>query len=246
LCREAILSFREYNGKPRVPQNWAGRTRELMPEREAHPPGAFWYYNNWDFNVLGGVYERKLNRKIGEAFQREIAAPIQMQDFRIDDMYYLKSEDSAPAFARSRYPAYHFRLTARDMARFGYLFLRGGNWNGTQVIPADRVRESTTSYSQTTGFGEGFGYGYLWWVHGYGLNVDVFSARGRFGQIHRCDSGAGLGGGVCQSHGISRRPSSRIDRRGESAAGCSRFCNERAPEPVVSRATSVGIIASHG
>jgi CubicO group peptidase (beta-lactamase class C family) len=221
-------------------------TRELMPEREAHPPGAFWYYNNWDFNVLGGVYERKLNRKIGEAFQREIAAPIQMQDFRIDDMYYLKSEDSAPAFARSRYPAYHFRLTARDMARFGYLFLRGGNWNGTQVIPADRVRESTTSYSQTTGFGEGFGYGYLWWVHGYGLNVDVFSARGRFGQIHRCDSGAGLGGGVCQSHGISRRPSSRIDRRGESAAGCSRFCNERAPEPVVSRATSVGIIASHG
>lgn len=156
--------------------------RELMPEREAHPPGAFWHYNNWDFNVFGGVYERKLNRKIGEAFQREIAATIQMQDFRIDDMYYLKSEDSAPAFARSRYPAYHFRLTARDMARFGYLFLRGGNWNGTQVIPADWVRESTTSYSQTTGFGEGFGYGYLWWVHGYGLNVDVFSARGALGK----------------------------------------------------------------
>jgi CubicO group peptidase (beta-lactamase class C family) len=156
--------------------------RELMPEREAHPPGAFWSYNNWDFNVLGGVYERKLNKKIGEAFQAEIAAPIQMQDFRIDDMYYLKSEDNALAFARSMYPAYHFRLTARDMARFGYLFLRGGNWNGTQVIPADWVRASTTSYSETTGFGEGFGYGYLWWVHGYGLNMDVFSARGALGK----------------------------------------------------------------
>ena len=125
--------------------------RERMPAREAHPPGAFWYYNNWDFNVLGGVYERKLGRKIGEAFQAEIAAPIQMQDFRIDDMYYLKSEDNAPSFARSMYPAYHFRLTARDMARFGYLFLRGGNWNGTQIIPADWVRQSTTSYSETTG-----------------------------------------------------------------------------------------------
>jgi CubicO group peptidase (beta-lactamase class C family) len=156
--------------------------RELMPEREAHPPGAFWYYNNWDFNVLGGVYERKLNKKIGEAFQADIAAPIQMQDFRIDDMYYLKSEGNAPAFARSMYPACHFRLTARDMARFGYLFLRGGNWNGMQVIPADWVRESTTPYSETTGFGEGFGYGYLWWVHGYGLNVDVFSARGALGK----------------------------------------------------------------
>ena len=80
------------------------------------------------------------------------------------------------------YPAYHFRLTARDMARFGYLFLRGGNWNGTQIIPADWVRQSTTSYSETTGFGEGFGYGYLWWVHGYGLNADAFSARGALGK----------------------------------------------------------------
>jgi CubicO group peptidase (beta-lactamase class C family) len=156
--------------------------RERMPEREAHPPGAFWYYNNWDFNVLGGVYQRKLGKRIGEAFWAEIAAPIQMQDFRIGDMYYLKSEDNAPAFARSLYPAYHFRLTARDMARFGYLFLRGGNWNGTQIIPADWVRQSTTSYSETIGFGEGFGYGYLWWVHGYGLSVDAFSARGALGK----------------------------------------------------------------
>jgi CubicO group peptidase (beta-lactamase class C family) len=46
----------------------------------------------------------------------------------------------------------------------------------------DWVRESTTSYSETTGFGEGFGYGYLWWVHGYGMNVDVFSARGALGK----------------------------------------------------------------
>ena len=64
----------------------------------------------------------------------------------------------------------------------GYLFLQGGNWNGTQIIPADWVRQSTTSYSETTGFGEGFGYGYLWWVHGYGLNVDAFSARGALGK----------------------------------------------------------------
>ncbi len=69
--------------------------RERMPAREAHPPGAFWYYNNWDFNVLGGVYERKLGRKIGEAFRAEIATPIQMQDFRSDDMYYVKSADNA-------------------------------------------------------------------------------------------------------------------------------------------------------
>jgi CubicO group peptidase (beta-lactamase class C family) len=156
--------------------------REKMPAREAHAPGAFWYYNNWDFNVLGAVYERLLDKKIGEAFGAEIAAPIQMEDFRPGDMYYARAAENAEAFARSRYPAYHFRLTARDMARFGYLFLRHGNWSGAQIIPAEWVAESTTSYGQTTGFGEGFGCGYLWWVDGYGLDTHAFSARGALGK----------------------------------------------------------------
>jgi len=28
------------------------------PARGSYPPGAFWYYNNWDFNVLGTILER--------------------------------------------------------------------------------------------------------------------------------------------------------------------------------------------
>jgi CubicO group peptidase (beta-lactamase class C family) len=156
--------------------------RERMPARESHPPGSFWSYNNWDFNVLGGIYEQRQGAKIGDAFHSEIAAPIQMQDFRTEDMYYLRANDQSEPFAKSKYPAYHFRLTARDMARFGYLFLRRGNWNGTQVIPADWVNESTTSYSDTTGFGDGFGYGYLWWVNGYGLSMAAISARGALGK----------------------------------------------------------------
>jgi len=156
--------------------------REKMPAREAHAPGTFWYYNNWDFNVLGAVYERRLDRKIGEAFAAEIAAPIGMEDFRPSDMYYARAAPDAEAFARSLYPAYHFRLTARDMARFGYLYLRRGAWNGAQIIPADWVAASTTSYAETSGFGEGFGYGYLWWVGGYGLDIAAFSARGALGK----------------------------------------------------------------
>jgi CubicO group peptidase (beta-lactamase class C family) len=31
--------------------------RDAMPPRGSHPPGSFWYYNNWDFNVLGTVFE---------------------------------------------------------------------------------------------------------------------------------------------------------------------------------------------
>ena len=29
--------------------------RDARPKRGSHPPGTFWYYNNWDFNVLGSI-----------------------------------------------------------------------------------------------------------------------------------------------------------------------------------------------
>jgi CubicO group peptidase (beta-lactamase class C family) len=156
--------------------------RSQMPARGSHPPGSFWSYNNWDFNALGGIYERQTGKMIGEAFLTEIATPLQMQDFRLEDMYYLRSSADADEFAKSNYLAYHFRLTARDMARFGVLFLRNGDWNGKQVISSDWIKQSTKSYSATTGFGDGFGYGYLWWLNGYGLSTPAISARGALGK----------------------------------------------------------------
>jgi len=40
-------------------------------------------------------------------------------------------------------------MTARDLARFGLLFLRQGRWQETQVIPAAWVSESTASHFET-------------------------------------------------------------------------------------------------
>lgn len=139
--------------------------RAEMPTRGSHAPGAFWYYNNWDFNALGAIFERLTGTKIGTAFYERIAQPIEMQDFRAEDVYYVESVGDESVF-----PAYPFRMTARDMARFGYLFLREGRWRGQQVIPTAWVKESTTSYSDTgslssrLGLAARSGYGYLWWV----------------------------------------------------------------------------------
>ena len=162
--------------------------RAATPKRGSHPPGTYWHYNNWDFNVLGSIFEQQTHTKIGIAFRDRIAAPLKMQDFRLGDMYYLRALTNDPE-GQSIHPAYHFRLTARDMARFGYLFVRQGNWNGKQVIPAQWVKESTTSYS-TLAAGEtgvpivkgDIGYGYLWWVDGFDLPVKSYSARGALGK----------------------------------------------------------------
>lgn len=149
--------------------------REDMPARGSHPPGTFWYYNNWDFNALGAIFEQELHTSIGVEFQHRIAEPTHMQDFSLEDMYYLRSRPDSPDFERSRYPAYHFRMTARDLARFGYLFLRQGTWNGTQIVPKHWIEESTRSYSTPA---EGEGYGYLWWIDGFDLPQRSFSAQG--------------------------------------------------------------------
>ena len=55
--------------------------KRAKPERWSHAPGAFWYYNNWDFNVLGTIFETLTKTRIWEEFDRKIAKPIGMEDF---------------------------------------------------------------------------------------------------------------------------------------------------------------------
>lgn len=124
------------------------------PERGSHPPGTFWYYNNWDFNALGTIYERAANIGIYDALDRQIAHPISMQDYRPADGEYFYGRDSI-------HRAYPIRMSARDLARFALLYLHGGNWAGQQIVPADWVHDSTQPWSLQD---KGSGYGYLWWT----------------------------------------------------------------------------------
>ena len=124
------------------------------PQRGSHPPGSYWYYNNWDFNTLGFIYQKLIGKNVFEAFEQRIAKPIGMEDFSADDGKFV--------FERSSdYPAYTFRLTARDLARFGWLFLNRGMWSGAQIVPVDWVDEATKPWSHTD---IPLDYGYLWWV----------------------------------------------------------------------------------
>ncbi|WP_342628405.1 serine hydrolase [Nguyenibacter vanlangensis] len=135
--------------------------RQSRPKRGSHSPGSFWFCNNWDFNALGTIYRQRTGEDIFRSFAQRIAVPTGMEDFSAADGRYSVE-------ASSIHPAYPFRMSARDLARFGQLFLNDGRWDGKQVIPASWVRESTTAYSSTNR--EGMGYGYLWWT----LNPQVF------------------------------------------------------------------------
>lgn len=56
--------------------------KAMRPPRGSHAPGTFWYYNNWDFNALGTIYDQLSSEKnIYTAFDKRIAGPIGMQDY---------------------------------------------------------------------------------------------------------------------------------------------------------------------
>ena len=207
------------------------------PRRGSHKPGSFWYYNNWDFNTLGAIYEHAVRSSIFDAFEREIARPIGMQDYRPSDGEYFTG-------AASVYPAYPIRMSARDLARFALLYLHKGRWQDRQVVPAKWVEESTQAYSRSE-FGPG--YGYLWWTGpingGFAPSVEppqgIFFAQGVGGQyafvipgydlvvVRRgphAEGGASLQGdrpavvAPARCRRLSRHRAGCIDRRGMDCA----------------------------
>jgi CubicO group peptidase (beta-lactamase class C family) len=152
------------------------------PARGSHPPGTHWFYNNWDFNVAGVIFERLTGEQLYEAFARRIARPIGMEDYATTDGFLVREP------GRSRHPAHTFRMSTRDLARFGQLYLQQGRWDGRQVVRREWVRESTRPHSE---IGPGAGYGYMWWTYAAGSLPEryprlrrhaLYQARGTGGQ----------------------------------------------------------------
>ena len=149
------------------------------PARGSHPPGRHFYYNNWDFNVLGTIFEHVTGEGLFAAFAERVADPLGMEDFAIADLRYEHGPESI-------HPVYKMRLSARDLVRIGQLYLQHGSWNGRQVVPRRWVGESTRPHVD---LGGGRGYGYLWWsaaAHAPGdrlhAGVPLYYASGLGGQ----------------------------------------------------------------
>ena len=144
-----------------------------MPDRDAYAPGEHYHYNNWDFNVLGSILERKTGKSIYELFREEIALPLGMKDYQgrfsiIDgekEGVDIPDTDGFYQFENSKslYPACHFRLSARDLARYGQLYLNHGSWRGREVVPGDWIEASTRPIS-VYDTKHGLAYGMLWRV----------------------------------------------------------------------------------
>ncbi|MAD97438.1 MAG: amide hydrolase [Flavobacteriaceae bacterium] len=147
----------------------AGMLRGI-PERGSFKPGEKYVYNNWDFNISGHILEQSTGKSLYDLFHTHIAEPLGMSfgnnistlrnptettPIPDSDGFYQYEDD------KSKYPAYHFRLSARDLALYGQLYLNEGKWNGKQIISKEWIERSTTPYS-IKNERYGIGYGMLW------------------------------------------------------------------------------------
>ena len=168
------------------PASKGGDDTASAPERGSQKPGEYMLYNNWDFNAAGAVFEHETGVGIYDSLQEQLALPLQFEDW--DRSVQRKTGN----LRVSRNPAYHIHISTRDMARIGYLMLRGGRWGDDQLVPADWVKrissvvtplEEMNPVSRRSRY---FGYGYMWWVwdglRAVGPFEGAYTARGAVGQ----------------------------------------------------------------
>ncbi len=73
-------------------------------------------------------------------------------------------------------------LRARDMAKFGLLYLNNGNWNGEQILSENFIQRSTQPQIKTR---SGW-YGFQWWIRSFNIRnreILAYYANGRAGQF---------------------------------------------------------------
>jgi CubicO group peptidase (beta-lactamase class C family) len=140
----------------------------------SNPPGSEWNYSSASAHILSGILTKAVGMPLVKFATQYLFDPldIEIRTWERDPQgYYMGGGDMA--------------YTSRDMAKFGYLYLSNGAFDGKQVIPAEWIDESLQSYSSTNykdlGTFKNVQYGYLWWSANVG-KYKVNFAWGHGGQ----------------------------------------------------------------
>lgn len=156
--------------------------RDLKPKRGSHYPGTYFYYNNWDFNILPIILERVTGKKIGNLIFEWLAKPVGMTHFKPEDVTYEYGD-------YTEYPQTRVYITSEDLARLGLLYTQNGLWIGVRVIPENWVKESVLRVSKETSEEPGAfdkwktlwtGYAYLWWTDDINHTIWAAGTGGQF------------------------------------------------------------------
>ncbi len=115
-----------------------------------HPPGQVFDYSNPISHLLSIILTEKSGLSLWDFAHRNLFDPLGIKPR-------LWKQD-----ARGYYSGHgSLYLSPREMAKFGFLYLNRGVWDGKQIVPADWIDESTQTQVKAGG---DYDYGYQWWI----------------------------------------------------------------------------------
>jgi CubicO group peptidase (beta-lactamase class C family) len=131
----------------------------------AQAPGTLFNYNSGGSHILSAVIKESTGMNALAFARKNLFTPL-----GITDAFWAADPTGINT------GGWGLELTPRDMAKFGYLFLNNGFWEGRSIVPAAWIEDSTAA--QIDSRNVGYRYGYQWWVHPSGF----YAARGYGGQ----------------------------------------------------------------
>lgn len=140
--------------------------------------GTRWYYSGGDVNILGEVIKRATGLRADDFAEKYLFTPLGISEY---EWGYINPDIV--------YTSGDLKLRPRDMAKFGYLYLNDGVWNGERVISKEWIEDSTREHAAIPYASwvrdHGDRYGYQWFLKTYyadSRSYDSFLRDGWGGQ----------------------------------------------------------------
>ena len=144
-------------------------------------PGTHYEYNDVRVNLASYAALKVWQRALPEVLKELVMDPIGASDtwewygYRTSDVEI--GGEVINSVAGGGHWGGGLWISARDMARFGYLFLRRGTWDGKQLVSPEWIDLATTPSPISPN------YGFMWWLTPEdgvepGTPVSTFAARG--------------------------------------------------------------------
>lgn len=123
----------------------------VLDQPMAAEPGTQFDYNSGVSVLLGKLVGLATGQRVDAWTEARLFAPIGI------DEYFWKTTPRGEVDTEGG-----LYLSAHDLARIGYLFLRRGVWDGRRVLSEAWIDAATAPH--VAGLWNGGGYGYQWWV----------------------------------------------------------------------------------
>lgn len=143
----------------------------LFEKKLVHTPGSDFYYNGGLSLSISWLIQKYTGMRVDQFAEKHLFKALGIKNYQWERVEGGLSDTDGG-----------LHLTLADQAKLGYLFLKGGKWQGRQIVSEEWVRETVHVQQLNAGMPD---YGYQWWCgefHAMGRKFNTYMASGHGGQ----------------------------------------------------------------